>query len=281
MGFILLLCEIYVNRSVKFMHIKKVYGLIFSVAMAAIFALSGFSLEPSTASTHQTASEPINSASELLAQSRFGTFKLPPLPYEYDALDEFIDTQTMTLHHDKHHAGYVKNLNKAISSYPSLRRLSIEDILRDLDRIPEDIQSTVRKNGGGHANHSMFWEIMTPDSSGEPTGDIAKAINDTFGDFATFQEEFNTAGKKRFGSGWAWLVMNKDGSLEVTSTGNQDSPFMQGQYPIMGNDVWEHAYYLKYQNKRGDYLDAWWNVLNWDEINNRLDDAQSWVKEIS
>jgi len=262
------------------MHIKKVYGLIFSIAVVTILAISGLNSGASLA-TPRTSSEQIESSSDLLTQRSFGQFTLPPLPYEYDALDDYIDSETMTFHHDKHHAGYVKNLNKAIAPYPSLRRLSIENILLNLDRIPEDIRTTVRNNGGGHANHSMFWAIMTPDSSGKPTGEIAKAISSTFGDFATFQEKFNTAGKKQFGSGWAWLVMNKDGSLEVTSTGNQDSPFLEGQYPIMGNDVWEHAYYLKYQNKRGDYLDAWWNVLNWDEINNRLASAKSWVKEIS
>ena len=147
---------------------------------------------------------------------------------------------------------------------------SLEDLLTNLDTIPEDIRTTVRNNGGGHANHSMFWSIMSPDGGGEPTGEIAEAITTTFGDFATFQEAFNTAGKKRFGSGWAWLVMNDDGTLEVISTANQDSPLLEGQNPIMGNDVWEHAYYLKYQNKRGDYLDAWWNVVNWEEVNNRF-----------
>ena len=262
------------------MHIKKVYSLIFSIAVVTVLAISGLNSGASVA-TSQVSSEQIDSSPDLIAQSRFGQFTLPPLPYKYDALEDYIDSKTMTFHHDKHHAGYVKNLNKAISLYPSLRRLSIEDLLLNLDRIPEDIRTTVRNNGGGHANHSMFWSIMTPNSAGKPTGKIAKAINTAFGDFATFQEEFKAAGKKRFGSGWAWLVMNKDGTLEVTSTANQDSPFLKGQYPIMGNDVWEHAYYLKYQNKRGDYLDAWWNVLNWDEINNRLASAKSWVKEIS
>ena len=250
---------------------KKIYGFIFSIALVACFAISSFHSGHSTASTN-----PIDSSSRFIAQASSEEFTLPPLPYEYDALDAYIDSQTMSLHHDKHHAGYVKNLNEAIALHPNLQGLSIEELLRDLDSIPEDILTTVRNSGGGHANHSMFWSIMTPNSSGQPTGEIAEAINTTFGDFATFQEEFNTAGKKRFGSGWAWLVMNEDGTLEVTSTANQDSPFSNGQYPIMGNDVWEHAYYLKYQNKRGDYLDAWWNVINWDEVNNRLTTAKSW-----
>ncbi|HHP7232191.1 MAG TPA: superoxide dismutase, partial [Xenococcaceae cyanobacterium] len=156
-----------------------------------------------------------------------------------------------------------------------LKGKSAEELLRDLDSVPEAIRTTVRNNGGGHVNHTMFWSIMTPNGANEPTGAIAKAINDTFGDFETFKSEFNAAGGSQFGSGWVWLVLNQDGNLEITSTANQDSPFLEGNYPIMGNDVWEHAYYLKYQNRRSDYLDAWWNVVNWEEINQRFETAQS------
>ncbi|MEL6495408.1 MAG: superoxide dismutase [Cyanobacteria bacterium J06623_7] len=167
-------------------------------------------------------------------------------------------------------------VNQALAEYPELQNMTIEELLSDLDDIPEDIRTTIRNSGGGHANHTMFWSIMTPDSTGEPTGAIAEAIDDAFGDFDTFKQEFNDAGKSQFGSGWAWLVLDNDGNLAVTSTANQDNPITDGSYPIMGNDVWEHAYYLKYQNKRGDYLDAWWNVVNWDEVNLRLEQAEAW-----
>jgi superoxide dismutase, Fe-Mn family len=230
------------------------------------------------ASEHTTISNQILSPQNTLVAQGAAKFTLPPLPYSYDALDAYIDSETMTLHHDKHHAKYVTNLNEAIALHPDLQGQSVEDLLLNLDTLPKDIMTTVRNNGGGHANHTMFWSIMTPESQGEPTGEIAEAINATFGDFATFQEEFNTAGKKRFGSGWAWLVMNDNKELEVISTANQDSPLMEGQYPIMGNDVWEHAYYLKYQNKREDYLNAWWNVVNWDEVNKRFQAANSFFE---
>lgn len=203
------------------------------------------------------------------------TFKLPPLPYAYNALEPYIDTETMQFHHDKHHAAYVKNLNDAVNKYPQLKRLSAEELLRNINNVPEDIRTTVRNNGGGHVNHSMFWEIMTPDGGGEPTGAIATAINQTFGSVDAFKQQFNDAGSKRFGSGWAWLVRNNEGKLQVLSTANQDSPFMEGMYPIMGNDVWEHAYYLKYRNNRGEYLNQWWNLLNWEEINRRFEQAMT------
>ncbi|MEC4881204.1 MAG: superoxide dismutase [Scytonema sp. PMC 1070.18] len=199
-----------------------------------------------------------------------GTIELPPLPYAYDALEPHIDARTMEFHHDKHHAAYVKNLNAALDKYPELKSKSVEELLRDLNSVPEDIRRTVRNNGGGHVNHSMFWRIMTPKGGGEPQGPIASAISKNFGSFAAFKKQFNEAGTSRFGSGWVWLVLNQDDKLEVMTTANQDSPLSEGQYPIMGNDVWEHAYYLKYQNRRADYLDAWWNVLNWEEINRRL-----------
>lgn len=259
------------------MYSKKIYGLIMAIAIAITLVLQ-------SNNSVADASEPITmgnqmlAAQNIIAQAPTDEFTLPPLPYAYDALNPYIDSETMTIHHDKHHAKYVTNLNKAIALHPDLKGQSIEDLLLNLDTLPEDIMTTVRNNGGGHANHTMFWSIMTPESQGQPTGEIAEAINTTFGDFATFQAEFNTAGTKQFGSGWAWLVMNDQKELEVTSTANQDSPLLEGQYPIMGNDVWEHAYYLKYQNKREDYLNAWWNVVNWDEVNNRFQAANGFFE---
>ena len=176
--------------------------------------------------------------------------EVPPLPYDYSALEPTIDTQTMHLHHDKHHLAYVTNLNAALEKAPELQGKSVEDLLRNLNSVPEAIRTAVRNNGGGHVNHSMFWKIMGPNAGGEPTGEIADAIKSTFGDFNTFKEKFNDAGVKQFGSGWAWLVKGSDGKLAITSTPNQDSPLSQGQFPVLGNDVWEHAYYLKYQNRR-------------------------------
>ena len=179
----------------------------------------------------------------------------------------------MMFHHDKHHAGYTKNLNKAVSKYPELASQSAEDILRNIDSVPEDVAKTIRNNGGGFVNHKMFWEIMSPNAGGEPTGELAAAITAAFGSFAAFQEQFNEAGSKQFGSGWAWLVLDSNKQLKVMGTPNQDSPFMERLYPIMGNDVWEHAYYLSYRNKRGEYLKNWWNVVNWDEVNKRYQQA--------
>lgn len=196
--------------------------------------------------------------------------QLPDLPYGYDALEPFIDKETMTLHHDKHHATYVNNLNAALEKHPELSGKSAEDLIRDLASVPEDIRTAVRNNGGGHVNHSMFWLIMGPNQGGEPTGALGDALKSTFGDFETFKKNFNEAGVKQFGSGWAWLVRGSDGKLQITSTSNQDNPMTQGMYPILGNDVWEHAYYLKYQNRRADYLAAWWNVVNWNEIAKRF-----------
>ncbi|BAZ82881.1 superoxide dismutase [Sphaerospermopsis kisseleviana CS-549] len=212
-------------------------------------------------------------ASAETSTPRTSTIELPPLPYAYDALEPHIDARTMQFHHDKHHAAYVNNLNKALDKYPELKNKTVEQLLQNLDNVPADIRTTVRNNGGGHVNHSMFWKIMKPNGGGEPTGEIATAINDNFGSFADFKKQFNEAGAGRFGSGWVWLVRNKNGKLEITTTANQDSPLMEGKYPIFGNDVWEHAYYLKYQNRRPEYLDAWWNVVNWDEINQRFADA--------
>jgi superoxide dismutase, Fe-Mn family len=195
---------------------------------------------------------------------------LAPLPYDYAALEPYIDAQTMQLHHDKHHAAYVNNLNGALADYPELQSKSIESLVADLNSVPEAIRSVVRNNGGGHVNHTMFWEIMAPNTGGVPTGELAEAINDTFGDVDTFKQRFVEAGVKQFGSGWVWLVVNPEHKLQIISTPNQDSPITAGSQPILGNDVWEHAYYLKYQNRRPEYLNAWWNVVNWQEVNRRF-----------
>jgi len=193
-------------------------------------------------------------------------FTLPPLPYATDALEPTIDKMTMEIHHGKHHAAYVTNLNKALESAPDLASLSVEELLAgNLAKVPDAIKTAVRNNGGGHVNHTMFWEIMGPNGGGSPTGALADAIKGTFGSFETFKEKLSAAGATRFGSGWAWLV-SANGALEVYSTANQDSPIMEGKKPIMGVDVWEHAYYLKYQNRRPEYLGAWWNVVNWEAV---------------
>lgn len=192
-------------------------------------------------------------------------FELPALPYAYEALEPHIDSQTMTIHHTKHHAGYVNNLNKAIEG-TDWDTKTIEDILTNLDSVPENIRTAVRNNGGGHANHSLFWTVMGPDCGGEPTGALASAITSTFGNFASFKDQFKAAAAGRFGSGWAWLVLDGADALSITSTPNQDNPISHGLKPVLGLDVWEHAYYLKYQNRRPDYVDAWWNVVNWAKV---------------
>jgi superoxide dismutase, Fe-Mn family len=194
---------------------------------------------------------------------------LPPLPYAPDALEPHIDKQTMEIHHGKHHNAYVTNLNAALDKHPELQSKSVEDLLRNINTVPEDIRAAVRNNGGGHANHSMFWLIMGPNAGGAPTGAIADAITGSFGSFDAFKDLVNKAGIGRFGSGWAWVI-DQGGKLVVESSANQDSPLMEGKKPIFGVDVWEHAYYLKYQNRRPDYLAAWWNVINWAEVNKRL-----------
>jgi Fe-Mn family superoxide dismutase len=194
---------------------------------------------------------------------------LPPLPYPSDALEPHIDKQTMEIHHGKHHNAYVTNLNAALDKHPELQSKSLEDLLKGLSTVPEDIRTAVRNNGGGHWNHSMFWQIMGPKAGGPPTGAIADAITSSFGSFDKFKEEVKKAGVGRFGSGWAWVI-SSGGKLTVESSANQDSPVMDGKKVVFGVDVWEHAYYLKYQNRRPDYLDAWWNVVNWAEINKRL-----------
>ena len=195
--------------------------------------------------------------------------ELPPLPYDYNVLEPHIDEQTMRIHHDKHHATYVKNLNAALDKHPELAGKSVDDLLREIGSVPEDIRTAVRNNGGGHANHTMFWQVMGPTGGSAPTGNVADAINASFGSYDTFQEQFAKAGATRFGSGWAWLL-NTGGTLSVESSANQDSPLMEGKTAILGIDVWEHAYYLHYQNRRPDYIVAWFNVINWDEVNRRL-----------
>jgi Fe-Mn family superoxide dismutase len=199
--------------------------------------------------------------------------EVPALPYPYDALEPHIDEETMRIHHDKHHTAYAAKLNAAMEKHPELQGKDATELLKDLGAVPEDIRGAVRNNGGGYVNHLMFWNIMKPNGGGEPTGPIADAINKAFGSFEEFKTKFNAAGANQFGSGWAWLVKTSGGDLQIVSTPNQDNPLSQGQYPILGNDVWEHAYYLKYQNKRPDYLEAWWNTVNWDEINKRFQAA--------
>jgi Superoxide dismutase len=196
-------------------------------------------------------------------------FTLPPLPYDFGALEPHIDAKTMEIHHGKHHQAYVNNLNAAIEKAPELAGKSLDDLMRNVSSATEAVRTAVRNNGGGHWNHSMFWQIMTPKGGGEPTGTIGQAIKTAFGDFAKFREQFNAAGAGRFGSGWAWLI-NNGGKLSITSTPNQDNPLMEGKKAILGIDVWEHAYYLKYQNKRPDYMNAWWNVVNWAEVEKRF-----------
>jgi Fe-Mn family superoxide dismutase len=195
--------------------------------------------------------------------------QLPPLPYDVAALEPHIDAQTMQIHHDKHHAAYVTNLNAALEKYPDLQSKSIEDLLRDISKVPEDIRTAVRNNGGGHMNHTMFWQIMGPNGGGSPTGALADAIKSTFGSFDGFKEQLTKAGVTRFGSGWAWLI-DTGGKLSIESTANQDQPIMEGKKAVLGVDVWEHAYYLKYQNRRPDYISAWWNTVNWSEVSSRL-----------
>ncbi|MGC8855342.1 MAG: superoxide dismutase [Anaerolineae bacterium] len=196
-------------------------------------------------------------------------YELPKLPYAYDALEPYIDARTMEIHHTKHHQAYITNLNGAIEKYPELATKPLEDLLRDLNAVPEDIRTVVRNHGGGTWNHSMFWEIMAPKAGGQPKGELAKAIENAFGSFDNFKAEFEKAANGRFGSGWAWLVKKENG-LAILSTANQDNPLSEGLFPVMGLDVWEHAYYLKYQNRRAEYVSAWWNVVNWDAVAERF-----------
>jgi len=199
-------------------------------------------------------------------------FTLPELPYAYDALEPTFDKETMNIHHTKHHNAYVTNLNAALEGHSDLQDKSLEELISDLDSLPEDIRTAVRNNGGGHANHSLFWKVLSPNGGGEPTGELADKITETFGSFDKFKEEFEAAAATRFGSGWAWLVLD-NGELKVTSTPNQDSPIMEGQVPLLGLDVWEHAYYLKYQNRRPEYASAFWNIVNWEEVAKNYEEA--------
>jgi superoxide dismutase, Fe-Mn family len=200
-------------------------------------------------------------------------YELPALPYAYDALAPTISKETMELHHDKHHAAYVTNVNNALKDQPNLANKSVEALISDLNSVPENIRTAVRNNGGGHANHTLFWEIMKPGGSNQPTGALAQAINSTFGGFDQFKQQFGQAATTRFGSGWAWLTTS-GGTLAISSTANQDSPLMEGKTPLLGLDVWEHAYYVDYRNRRPDYITAWWNVVNWDEVGKRYDAAK-------
>lgn len=193
-------------------------------------------------------------------------FELPGLPYAFDALEPHIDARTMEIHHTKHHQAYINNVNAALESHPDLLAKPVETLVAELNSLPEAVRTAVRNNGGGHANHSLFWKVMGPGKGGEPKGDVAKAIESSFGDFGAFKDAFGKAAMGRFGSGWAWLVSDKAGKLQVVSTANQDSPLTDGLKPVLGLDVWEHAYYLNYQNRRADYVAAWWNVVNWDEV---------------
>ncbi|TCP31131.1 Fe-Mn family superoxide dismutase [Scopulibacillus darangshiensis] len=200
-------------------------------------------------------------------------YQLPDLPYDYNALEPHIDEETMRIHHDKHHGTYVSKLNAALEGNEEFSSQSVDDVLKNLNAVPENIRTAVRNNGGGHSNHTFFWQILSPNGGGEPTGAIADAISSKFGSFDKFKEEFAAAAAGRFGSGWAWLVVN-NGDIEIVSTPNQDSPVSEGKTPVLGLDVWEHAYYLKYQNKRPDYINAFWNVVNWDEVNKRYETAK-------
>jgi superoxide dismutase, Fe-Mn family len=242
------------------------------LAIGMILAIVGLTLvscQPSVPDSSASPASPSVSPSAALE-----AIQLPPLPYDYAALAPAIDAETMQLHHDKHHAGYVTKLNEALSQYPELQTQLLVALLQDLNRVPEAIRKTVQNNGGGHLNHTMFWQIMAPNSGGTPTGAIATAIQTTFGSFDNFKQQFEQAGTKHFGSGWVWLVLTSQRQLQIITTANQDSPLMQGVYPILGNDLWEHAYYLSYRNRRPEYLSQWWTVVNWAEVDRRFSQAE-------
>lgn len=207
--------------------------------------------------------------------------QLPPLTYDYGALEPYIDARTMQLHHDQHHGTYVSKLNEAVQNYPDLQGKNVVDLLQNLNSLPEEIRTAVRNNGGGHLNHTMFWQIMAANAGGTPTGALAEAIDTTFGSFDSFKQQFSQAGTNRFGSGWVWLVLNPQNQLQIISTANQDTPVTDNLYPILGNDVWEHAYYLKYQNRRAEYLDNWWGVVNWAEVDRRFAQASALQTQLS
>jgi Fe-Mn family superoxide dismutase len=223
------------------------------------------------------AADPKTSGSVSMGATKGGQFSLPKLAYGYDALEPTIDSRTMQIHHDKHHAAYVAKLNAALEKAPELKGKTLRELVKNVNSAPEAVRNDIRNQGGGHINHTLFWYLMTPGpaSARKPSGKLAEAINSAFGSLDDFKTKFQQAGEKRFGSGWAWLVKTSDGKLDVISTANQDSPLMDGHEPILGNDVWEHAYYLKYQNKRGDYLKAWWNVVNWDKVSEGFEKGYS------
>jgi len=231
-----------------------------TTALASVVYASASSLRMVNA---QTAAAPA------AASAPGGPFTVPPLPYAYDALEPHIDAQTMQIHHDKHHAAYVANLNKAVAEFPDLGKQPVEDLLKDLNAIPEKIRAAVRNNGGGHYNHSLFWQMMKQNGGGEPSGELSKAIDKKFGGFGEFKKQFTKAALGQFGSGWAWLVSD-GGELKIESTPNQDSPISAGKQPLLGLDVWEHAYYLKHQNRRPEYIAAWFNVINWDYVSQKI-----------
>jgi Fe-Mn family superoxide dismutase len=246
---------------------NKWFKSLLILSICCVFLLSG--IRSATGDINDTIQD-IKGAIKEIKKELVPPFTLPPLPYDYSALEPFIDTATMKLHHDKHHAAYVNNLNQAIAKHPELAGQSLKTFLKNLNQVPEDIRKVVQNNGGGHFNHSMFWSTMTPKGGGQPTGTLAKAINSNFGSFDQFKQAFETAGAGRFGSGWVWLVKTAQGKLAITTTANQDAPLADGAIPLMGNDLWEHAYYLKYQNRRPEYLKAWWNVVNWPEVSKRF-----------
>jgi superoxide dismutase, Fe-Mn family len=265
------------NTSMRY-FLRRPFQVLLAGAIALVLISCQITSQAQNSSPTDTPNpEPIESPASLTpteaSELSAAPAELPPLPYDYAALEPYIDAETMRLHHDNHHATYVKNLNEVVQSNPDLQNLSVEAMLRDLDSLPEAIRIPVRNNGGGHVNHTMFWQIMAPDAGGEPTGALADAINQTFGSFDEFKRQFNEAGANQFGSGWVWLVRSPEGQLQITSTLNQDNPIMQGLYPVMGNDVWEHAYYLNYQNRRAEYLENWWNVVNWAEVDRRFTQA--------
>jgi superoxide dismutase, Fe-Mn family len=216
----------------------------------------------------------VSRTTTLFEDDTMAEYTLPPLPYDYGALEPHIDAKTMEIHYTKHHQAYITNVNNALKDHPQLLEKPVDQLIADLSVVPEAVRPAVRNNGGGHANHSLFWQLMKPGGGGEPSGALAKAITDELGGFAAFKDAFGKAGLGRFGSGWAWLVVGKDGKLAVSSTPNQDSPIMDGLTPLLGIDVWEHAYYLKYQNRRADYIAAWWNTVNWDEVARRFSAAK-------
>lgn len=252
-------------------HLRERFAFLITTVVLSILVIScvGVPTAESQSPTPTTTSSSFPPVASPDGELSVSPAQLPPLRYDYGSLEKAIDAETMKVHHDLHHAAYVKNLNDALSQYPDLQKTSVESLLRDLKSIPENIRTKVQNNGGGHLNHTIFWQIMSPEGGGSPKGAIAQEINQTFGSFDAFKKLFNEAGAGRFGSGWVWLVRNPQGQLQIVTTVNQDNPITEGSYPILGNDVWEHAYYLKYRNRRPEYLNNWWNVVNWSEIDKR------------